>query len=847
VTRILVSGVGRSATTLIYRQIGRGLQARGLATQYSYEPYLWNIRALEMKGQSFGQADLNHFGLAAHLETPLFQPGPGDALHDAFLARLFEARAEDQPALPGAFLAKVIRGAGRLRAGLGRYDDLKVVACLRNPIDTINSSLGMFSFFGEDYHADDRARFRAELLAGGAHGARAARWGVDAAALPEGRSSVEWAAAWVAAFTAEQLAVAEEFPGRVHLITHEEITADPEAAITRLAAFLDLPVAGGMALGLGRAAGPRGAAVNLTVADLDRLLPHAERYGREVLAPRQGAQAAAALLEAQKARFGNGRYQLPLAGADARHMGTGLHEFLLAGEETPFVKLMRRPPHPTALAALAAAGDRPAGEEAADAQAAASAPMPLLWPTGSAAALKAGRSFGVVIICFNSGLLTADAVLSCLAQTLPFDEIVVVDDCSTDDSAEILAELEARFAQVRLIRLPVNLGPAAARHIGITRLGTDFVTQLDGDDLFWPGKLEGEARVLAGDLGRVAFSDTLSAAAPDDTERLDTSAYDGGGSSAEAVFAQLLERAPYIPRDLTLARADYFAAGGYDLTADLFEDWEFKLRLAALPGRSWHRAPQAPGTVYNQSAPGLSGTDLDHHARRLITVFLRSLDLVELPPPRVLAAFDAALFRVRKRPPVRAARAWLARLIDTGSFDAGAVAGFGRARWLYAQSDAAFAALLARLGETGAPPPAGPAHPAAARPALHSSAGEGFDPWQGPEPPPSPGALVALSGRGMLEVTLSLPVTGFGLWLAPGDAARRLRVRAPEGQHRQLLAGAEPGTEPGAGTGGPGLCHVHVPLSLPQGRSRIVIEAKPERAAQAGPLVLGGLYLPEAG
>ena len=821
--RILVSGVGRSATTLIYRQIGQLLRSGGRAVNFRYEPYLWDIRTPRMKGQSFGLTRLSHAGLATHLETPLFLDGPGDPRHDAFLDGLFDAPFDGDPdRRPDACLAKVIRGAGRLRAALERFADLRVVACLRNPVDTINSSLGMFSFFGEDFHADDRPRFKAELLT------RPPVPGIDAAALPEGRRSIEWSAAWVAAFTAEMRAVARDHPSRVHLVCHEALTADPATAFEAIAAFLG-ETGPEIHLGVTRMAGPRADAVNLTVADMDRLLPFHDRYCRDVLEPALGPEATERFARALPDRYGSGAYRLPLAGADADLMGSALHERMLLGQTTPFVKILQRAAHPTDLAALI--GDI-TGSRGPDGPV-----RPRFRPHPEAASLKAGRSFGVVVTSYNSGLLAVDAVLSCLQQTVPFDEIVVVDDCSTDDSADLLAELELRFAQVRLVRLDTNLGPAAARHIGLTRAGTDFVTQLDGDDLYWPTKLEGEARVLAGDLTRVAFSDVLLAESPTHHALEDTALFYGSAEPGQ-LYTHLLAREGMIPRDLTFARDSYFAAGGYDLTGSLYEDWEFKLRLAALPGHSWHRSGGFAGTIYNRSSPGLSDADLDRQARALVTVFLRAQRPALLPARGILPAFDNALRRVSKRPMARAVRRWLLRLIEEDRFDPVAVADFGAARWLRSLSGDAFRRLFAELAATGAAPPKAP--PAArprARPMLNWKPREGWLPQTGAEEATSLQALGRDSGS--CTVGLSVPVSGFCLQLYPGEPNLRLNVRVDGQSHEQRIVAAGPGR--------PVL--VEVPLALGSGLSIIHITLPDPPGAAPDPdrprLVLGGIHAAE--
>lgn len=823
--RILVSGVGRSATTLIYRQVGQLLLTGGQAVNFRYEPYLWDIRAPRMKGQSFGPGDLSHAGLDTHLNTPLFLDGPGDPRHDAFLDSLFDAPFDgDRDRRPDASLAKVIRGAGRLRAGLERFADLQVIACLRNPVDTINSGLGMFSFFGEEFHSDDRPRFKAELLT------RPPVPGLDAAALPDGRRSIEWSAAWVAAFTAEMCAVARDYPSRVHLVCHEALTADPVAALEAIAAFLGRPGTPEIHLGAKIAAGPKAGAVNLTVADMDHLQPFFARYCRDVLEPALGSVPTQHLAAALPDRYGSGSYRLPIAGADAGLMGTALHEMMLMDQVTPFVKIMQRPPHPTDLAALI--------DDICDSPGAATwSGRPSFRPHPEAAALKAGRSFGVVVTSYNSGLLAVDAVLSCLQQTVPFDEIVVVDDCSTDDSAALLAELELRFAQVILVRLDTNLGPAAARHIGFTRAGTDFITQLDGDDLYWPTKLEGEARVLDGDPTRVAFSDVLLAESPTRHLLEDTALFYGSGTP-EALYGRLLSREGMIPRDLTFARDSYFAVGGYDLTGSLYEDWEFKLRLAALPGHRWVRSGGFAGTVYNRSAPGLSHADLDRQARALVTVFLRAQRPALLPVDRVLPAFDNALRRVARRPMTRAVRRWLLRLIEEDRFDPVAVADFGRARWLRSLSGDAFRRLFAELAVTGAAPPRTP--PAARprnRPILNWKPRDGWQSWAGAEE--SPPQVALKNDSGTCAIGLSVPVSGFCLRIYPGESPLRLNVRVDGQSHEQQVVAAGPGR----------LVPVEIPLPLGSGPSIVHITLPDPPVTAPDPdrprLVLGGIHAAE--
>jgi glycosyltransferase involved in cell wall biosynthesis len=91
----------------------------------------------------------------------------------------------------------------------------------------------------------------------------------------------------------------------------------------------------------------------------------------------------------------------------------------------------------------------------------------------------------VVIPTFNHAHFLGDAISSVLAQTRPADEIIVVDDGSTDDPAAVVA----RFPGVRLIRQQ-NRGLSAARNTGLRSCATSHVVFLDADDRLLPIALE---------------------------------------------------------------------------------------------------------------------------------------------------------------------------------------------------------------------------------------------------------------------------------------------------------------------------------------------------------------------
>ncbi|WP_425474250.1 glycosyltransferase family 2 protein [Streptomyces alboniger] len=94
----------------------------------------------------------------------------------------------------------------------------------------------------------------------------------------------------------------------------------------------------------------------------------------------------------------------------------------------------------------------------------------------------------VVVIGYNDAAHIADAVRSALAQGPVVREVIAVDDCSTDGSAEILAALAEGDRRVRVIRRASNSGGCGTpRNDGIDAASAPYVMFLDSDDVLPPG------------------------------------------------------------------------------------------------------------------------------------------------------------------------------------------------------------------------------------------------------------------------------------------------------------------------------------------------------------------------
>ncbi|HZR83431.1 MAG TPA: glycosyltransferase family A protein [Candidatus Binatia bacterium] len=109
-------------------------------------------------------------------------------------------------------------------------------------------------------------------------------------------------------------------------------------------------------------------------------------------------------------------------------------------------------------------------------------------------ALASRARVSVVLPVFNRAAYVGEAIESVLAQTLPPDELIVVDDGSTDDSVAI-AEAFSR-PSLRVLRQE-NAGIGAARNRGLAAATGDLIAFIDSDDVWERDKLELEARAMS--------------------------------------------------------------------------------------------------------------------------------------------------------------------------------------------------------------------------------------------------------------------------------------------------------------------------------------------------------------
>lgn len=104
--------------------------------------------------------------------------------------------------------------------------------------------------------------------------------------------------------------------------------------------------------------------------------------------------------------------------------------------------------------------------------------------------LMSDEKVSIITPLYNSSEFLKETVESVLKQNYQNWEMIIVDDCSTDNSLQIAQQYAAQDKRIQAHRLPENSGAAVARNKAIELASGRFIAFLDADDIWLPNKLE---------------------------------------------------------------------------------------------------------------------------------------------------------------------------------------------------------------------------------------------------------------------------------------------------------------------------------------------------------------------
>jgi hypothetical protein len=106
------------------------------------------------------------------------------------------------------------------------------------------------------------------------------------------------------------------------------------------------------------------------------------------------------------------------------------------------------------------------------------------------------KTLTTILVNFNHARYLGESLGSILTQSRPSDELIVIDDKSTDNSVEVIQSLLPRHSNARLIKNPVNQGCFANVNDGLQLARGDYVHLASADDIFYPALYQTGMKLL---------------------------------------------------------------------------------------------------------------------------------------------------------------------------------------------------------------------------------------------------------------------------------------------------------------------------------------------------------------
>ena len=195
--------------------------------------------------------------------------------------------------------------------------------------------------------------------------------------------------------------------------------------------------------------------------------------------------------------------------------------------------------------------------------------------------------FSVVIPTYNRAELIGATLRSVYSQSCSDFEVIVVNDGSTDNTLDVLAE----FGHSVRVLSSTNKGPSAARNIGVSAAQGEYVAFLDSDDLWFPWTLEIYREALR-QHGPTAMLRACSVEFNSEAAVASVSPVPFTATRRSDYFEAGWLDEVYIGAGLiAVRRADFLQVGGFDERLHCAEDHDFALRMGRMPGFVTVRSP----------------------------------------------------------------------------------------------------------------------------------------------------------------------------------------------------------------------------------------------------------------
>ena len=187
------------------------------------------------------------------------------------------------------------------------------------------------------------------------------------------------------------------------------------------------------------------------------------------------------------------------------------------------------------------------------------------------------QKISVIIPTYNRAHCITKSIESVLNQTYPVYEVIIADDCSKDNTEDIIRGIND--PRVKYYRLPQNKGAGGARNYGVSKAESSLIAFHDSDDVWLPDKLEKQMTYWDAnpDFGLIYTAYLLHAAY--NTMRI-VPQMDNPSILEGNIFSSLLVRNTIGAPTVLLSKKVFEEVQGFDETMRSLEDWDFALKVA---------------------------------------------------------------------------------------------------------------------------------------------------------------------------------------------------------------------------------------------------------------------------
>ena len=199
--------------------------------------------------------------------------------------------------------------------------------------------------------------------------------------------------------------------------------------------------------------------------------------------------------------------------------------------------------------------------------------------------------FSIVIPLYNKASYIAKAIKSVLAQTFEDFELVIINDCSTDNSLEIAKGFSD--IRIKIIEHQQNKGLSASRNTGINNTSAQYIAFLDADDIWKPDFLE-KMNFLINEYNQASlFACNYQISLKNNKHISHTFKITNNRLHAIIVnfFESNLTQTTYIPSGFCVSRKVFDRVGLYNEGISYSEDVDFNIRAHAEYKMAYYNKP----------------------------------------------------------------------------------------------------------------------------------------------------------------------------------------------------------------------------------------------------------------